>query len=52
MKINFLTNSHIISNRNTFSTIFGMRDQYLSLFLQFDVNNKVKNHGVNVLEQF
>ena len=38
-QVNFLNNSHIISSSNTFSTMFGIRNQFLGLFLQFDFNN-------------
>ena len=42
MKINLLINSHIISSSNTFSTIFGMRNHFLGLFLQFKIKNKIQ----------
>ena len=48
MKINLLTNRHIILSNNTFSTIFGMENQFVVLFLQFEVNNKVTD-DVNVI---
>ena len=44
--------SHIISNSNTFSTIFGVMVQFLGLFLQSEVKNMIKYHGVNFVEQF